>query len=185
VWEAELVPRLEETPALQPITLLEWLQARDPERYPDSLCRTLQRRVKAWRARHGPDREVMFRQRHEPGQRGLSDFTQLKGLAITVGGKPFCHRLYHFRLAYSGWCDVMVVRGGESFTALAEGLQRALTRLGGVPSEHRTDSLSAAFKNLTAVEQEDLTARYAALCAHYGMVPSRNHPGPRPRERQH
>ncbi|MGD2063307.1 MAG: IS21 family transposase [Nitrospirota bacterium] len=104
-------------------------------------------------------------------------FTQLKGVTITVGGKPFAHRLYPFRLAYSGWCDVLVVRGGESFTALAAGLQRALTRLGGVPMEHRTDRLSAAFKNLTAEEQEDLTARYAALCAHYGMAASRNHPG--------
>jgi hypothetical protein len=70
--------------------------------------------VKAWRALHGPDREVMFRQRHEPGQRGLSDFTQLTGVTITVGGKPFLHRLYHFRLAYSGWCDVMAVRGGRA-----------------------------------------------------------------------
>jgi transposase InsO family protein len=177
VWEAELEPMLAATPALQAITRLEWLQEREPERYPDSLLRTLQRRVKAWRALHGPDREVMFRQRHEPGQRGLSDFTQLTGVTITVGGTPLVHRLYHFRLAYSGWCDVTVVRGGESFPALAAGLQRALARLGGVPREHRTDSLSAAFKNLTAVEQEDLTTRYAALCAHYGMAASRNHPG--------
>jgi hypothetical protein len=87
------------------------------------------------------------------------------------------HRLYHFRLAYSGWCDVQVIRGGESFPALAEGLQQALSRLGGVPQEHRTDSLSAAFKNLTAEAQHDLTARYEALCDHYGMTASRNNPG--------
>ena len=31
---------------------------------------------------------------------------------------------------------------------------------GGVPEEHRTDSLSAAFNNLA--EQEELTARYMA-----------------------
>lgn len=177
VWDAELEPMLKEAPALQAITLLEWLQAREPDRYPDKLLRTLQRRVKAWRALHGPEREVMFRQRHEPGQRGLSDFTQLTRVTITVGGKPFAHRLYHFRLAYSGWCDVKVIRGGESFTALAEGLQRALSRLGGVPGEHRTDSLSAAFKNLTDDEKQDLTARYEALCDHYGMAASRNHPG--------
>jgi len=132
VWESELEPMLEAQPALQAITLLEVLQARDPDRYPDKLLRTLQRRVKQWRVLHGPEREVMFRQRHEPGHRGISDFTKLKRVAITVGGKPFPHLLYHFRLAYSGWCDVMVVRGGESFTALATGLQRALIRLGGV-----------------------------------------------------
>jgi len=56
--------------------------------------------------------------------------------------------------------------GGESFTALAEGLQRALQRLGGCPHEHRTDSLSAAFKNLTADEREDIIQRYQALCEH-------------------
>jgi hypothetical protein len=111
VWEAEVEPMLAATPALQAITLLEWLQAREPERYSDSLLRTLQRRVKAWRALHGPDREVMFRQRHEPGQRGPSDFTQLTGGTITVAGTPWVHRLYPFRLAYSGWCDVTVVRG--------------------------------------------------------------------------
>jgi len=168
---------LEAQPALQAITLLEVLQARDPDRYPDKLLRTLQRRVKQWRVLHGPEREVMFRQRHESGHRGISDFTKLKRVAITVGGKPFPHLLYHFRLAYSGWCDVMVVRGGESFTALATGLQRALIRLGGVPEEHRTDSLSAAFKNLTEDETQDITQRYKALCDHYGMVASRNNPG--------
>jgi hypothetical protein len=34
------------------------------------------------------------------------------------------------------------VLGGESFAALAEHLQNALWGLGGVPAEHRTDSLS-------------------------------------------
>ncbi len=177
VWESELEPMLKAEPRLQAITLLEVLQAREPDQYPDKLLRTLQRRVKQWRVLHGPEREVMFRQRHEPGHRGISDFTKLKRVAITVGGKPFPHLLYHFRLAYSGWCDVTVVRGGESFTALAAGLQRALIRLGGVPQEHRTDSLSAAFKNLTEDEKKDITKRYKALCEHYGMVASRNNPG--------
>jgi transposase InsO family protein len=41
----------------------------------------------------------------------------------------------------------------------------------------RSDSLSAAFCNLDREAQEDLTRRYAELCAHYGMTPSRNNPG--------
>ena len=137
----------------------------------------MQRRVKHWRAVHGKEKEVMFRQVHPPGLLGLSDFTQLKGMAITLQGEVLSHWLYHFRLVYSGWSYVKVVLGGESFTALAEGLQRALQRLGGCPHEHRTDSLSAAFKNLTADEREDITQRYQALCEHYGMHPSRNNPG--------
>ena len=52
--------------------------------------------------------------------------------------------LYHFWLAFSGWEHVRAVQGGESFTALTEGLQEALWQLGGVPREHRTDRLSAA-----------------------------------------
>jgi hypothetical protein len=56
-------------------------------------------------------------------------------------------------------------------------LQNALWSLGGRPAEHRSDSLSAAFRNLDRDAAEDLTRRYEALCAHYGMQPSRNNPG--------
>jgi hypothetical protein len=90
---------------------------------------------------------VLFRQAHEPGRQGLSDFTDVSVLKIIVDGAPLAHRLYHFRLAFSGWEHAHVVLGGESFVALAEGLQNALWALGGAPKEHRTDSLSAAYRN--------------------------------------
>ena len=80
-------------------------------------------------------------------------------------------------LAFSGFEHAHVVLGGESFVALAEGLQNALWGLGGVPQQHRSDSLSAAFCNLDRDAQEDLTRRYEELCAHYGMMPSRNNRG--------
>ena len=67
--------------------------------------------------------------------------------------------------------------GGESFTALAVGLQNALWSLGGVPAEHRSDSLSAAFRNLDDDARADQTCRYEALCAHYEMTPTRNNVG--------
>ena len=63
-----------------------------------------------------------------------------------------------------------VLLEGESFVALAEGLQNVLWTLGCVPPEHRTDSLSAAFRNLDGNAQEDLTRRYEQLCVHYGMT---------------
>jgi transposase InsO family protein len=176
VWD-EVAERLGAEPFLDALTLLEWLQERYPEAYPDHLLRTLQRRVKAWRALYGPDKEVMFPQAHEPGQRALSDFTQLKDTVITIGGLVLVHLLYHFRLAFSGWCHARVVLGGESFTALAEGLTDSLERLGGVPAEHRTDSLSAAYRNLDREAQEDVTERYQALCHHYGIEASRNNRG--------
>ncbi len=120
---------------------------------------------------------MIFRQVHTPGRLGLSDFTDLGGLGVTIAGVPLPHRLYHFRLAFSGFEHAHVVLGGESFVALAAGLQDALWALGGAPGEHRSDSLSAAFRNLAPEVDDDWTARYAALCAHYGMAASRNNRG--------
>jgi hypothetical protein len=139
--------------------------------------RTLERRIRSWRARHGADQEVIFRQVHEPGRMGLSDFTDMADLGVTIATEPLDHRLYHFRLVYSGFEHAHVILGGESYVALAEGLQNALWTLGGAPREHRSDSLSAAFRNLDREAREDLTRRYDALCAHYGMDPTRNNRG--------
>ncbi len=178
VWECELVPMLETDPSLKPITLLHYLMRADPERFPDQgIRRTLERRVRAWKALHGPRREVIFRQRREPGRQALSDFTDAGQLGVTIAGEPLPHLLYHFVLPCSGWQFARVVLGGESFTALAENLQDALWTLGKAPAEHRTDSLSAAFKNLDRDQQADLTERYRALCRHYGLQASRNNPG--------
>lgn len=107
----------------------------------------------------------------------MSDFTEMDSLGVTVAGVALEQRLYHFRLACSGFEHVHVILGGESYVALAEGLQNALWVLGGAPREHRTDSLSAAFRNLDRDAREDLTQRYEALCAHYGMQPTRNNRG--------
>jgi hypothetical protein len=176
VFEAEVVPLLKAAPGVRPIAILEELVRRHPE-FSRRVRRTLERRIRAWRAVHGAEREVIFRQVHEPGQLGLSDFTEMGELAITVAGVALNHRLYHFRLAYSGFEHAHVILGGESYVALAEGLQNALWAAGGAPREHRSDSLSAAFRNLDRAAREDLTTRYEALCAHYRMQPSRNNRG--------
>jgi hypothetical protein len=120
---------------------------------------------------------VIFRQVQEPGRMGISDFTEMGDLAVQVAGVDLDHRLYHFRLACSGFEHVHVILGGESYVALAEGLQNALWALGGAPREHRSDSLSAAFRNLDREAREDLTSRYDALCSHYRMEPTRNNRG--------
>lgn len=175
VWEGELLPLLQDNPGLLPKTLWEYLCQRYPEQYDHQVERTLQRRIKAWKLQHGEPREVMFLQQHEPGGQGISDFTQLKPNGVTLKGKAFAHRFYHYRLVYSGWCYVKVICGGESYEALATGLQDAWWRSGGTPREHRTDSLSAAYNNLA--EEQTLTKRYEALCRHYHVRASRNNPG--------
>ena len=176
VWESEVVAMLKAAPGLRPIAIFEELCRRHPE-LGAGMRRTLERRIRAWRAVNGADREVIFRQEHPPGRMGQSDFTDMGDLGVTIAGLPLDHRLYHFRLPFSGFEHAHVVLGGESFVALAEGLQNALWSLGGVPEQHRSDSLSAAFRNLEPEAKEDLTRRYEALCAHYGMTPTRNNPG--------
>ena len=176
VWDSEVVPLLNGAPGLRPIAVFEELRRRRPE-LGSGTRRTLERRIRAWRAVNGPDREVIFRQEHPPGRMALSDFTEVADLGVTIAGQSFEGRLYHFRLPFSGFEHAHVVLGGESFVALAEGLQNALWALGGVPEQHRTDSLSAAFRNLDADAKRDLTERYEALCAHYGMTPTRNNLG--------
>jgi hypothetical protein len=176
VFDMEVVPMLEAAPGVRPIAVFEELRRRHPE-LPLCVRRTLERRIRTWRALHGAEREVIFRQVHEPGRMGLSDFTEMGDLAVCVGGGVLDHRLYHFRMACSGFEHAHVILGGESYVALAEGLQNALWALGGAPREHRSDSLSAAFRNLDARAREDLTVRYDALCAHYGMDATRNNRG--------
>ncbi|GEK69356.1 IS21 family transposase [Paracoccus denitrificans] len=176
IFEAEVVPMLQSAPGLRPVAIYEEMLRRHPELQP-GIRRTLERRIRAWRALHGEDREVMFRQVHEPGRLGLSDFTDMGALGVTITGQLLDHLLYHFRLPWSGFEHAHVILGGESFVALAEGLQNALWSAGGAPACHRTDSLSAAFRNLDADARTDLTTRYEALCTQYRMVPTRNNKG--------
>jgi len=177
VWDDVIVPILRSVPGVRPVTLLQELDRRFPGAFGERVRRTLERRVRDWRALEGPEKEIIFPQTHAPGRLGLSDFTNASDLDVVVAGAPLPHRLYHFALAFSGFEHVELVLGGESFTALATGLQNALAVVGGVPLEHRTDSLSAAFRNLCPDAAEDITRRYDGLCRHYGMIASRNNRG--------
>jgi hypothetical protein len=101
VWANELEPMLVKEPRLEPTTLYEYLIKKYPGQYQKCL-RTLQRRVHHWKATQGKPKEVMFPMVHPPGVMGLSDFTQLKNVTVTINGQEFKHLLYHYRLAYSG-----------------------------------------------------------------------------------
>src|SRR6202790_5847997 len=95
------------------------MQLRHPGHAGERLRRSLERRVRAWRAQHGADREVIFRQDHVPGQQAVSDFTDMADAGVSIAGQTLDHWLYHFVLAYSAWEHADPVRGGEGFTPLA------------------------------------------------------------------
>jgi len=175
VWDSEIVPLLTQHPHLRATTILEELRRAHPDAFDEGVLRTLQRRVSQWRAISGPERELIFRQEHPPGWQALSDFTDAAVLEVTIAGAPFPHILYHFWLAFSGWQYVKAIQGGESFTALTEGMQEALWHLGAAPATHRTDRLSAAYRNLA--DEDDAAAGYKAFCTHYGVEPTRNNAG--------
>lgn len=165
VWQ-EVKEKLEINPGLEAKTLFEDLQRRYPGRFADGQLRTLQRRVKAWRALEGPAKEVFFPQVHKPGQLCQSDFTHMKSVGVTIQRQPFGHLIYHFVLTYSNW-ETGTICFSESFESLSEGLQNALWKLGGVPRKHRTDRLTAAVQKPD--RPEEFTRRYGALLNHYGL----------------
>jgi hypothetical protein len=99
IFDAEVVPMLETAPELRSVAVLGEVLRRNPD-LGKGIRRTLERRISHWRAVHGAEQEVIFRQVQEPGRMGLSDFTDMADLGVTVAGQPLVHRLYHFRLAY-------------------------------------------------------------------------------------
>ena len=162
----DLQAQLEQQPGLEAKTLFGELQRRFPGRFAEGQLRTLQRRIKQWRALHGPAKEVFFAQVHVPGGLCASDFTHCSDLRVTIGGVVLEHLLYHFVLTYSNW-ETGTVCFAESYESLSEGLQNALWTLGGVPQMHRTDRLTAAVPPGT--QGASFTERYGALLRHYGL----------------
>jgi hypothetical protein len=102
VWE-EVRALLDGSAGLEAKTLFEHLQRSYPGRFQDGQLRTLQRKVKHWRAIEGPAREVFFSQQHRPGRLCASDFTHMEELEVTIQGQSFSHLIYHFVLRYSNW----------------------------------------------------------------------------------
>jgi hypothetical protein len=160
--------KLEINPGLEAKTLFQYLQREYPGEYKDGQLRTLQRRIKSWRATEGPAKEVFFPQEYKPGELCQSDFTYMNKLNITLAGQRFDHLVYHFVLPYSNW-ETGKICFSESFESLSEGLQYALWELGGVPHRHRTDRLSAAIQNPASGDRDDFNRRYSALLRHYGL----------------
>jgi hypothetical protein len=174
VWDSIVLPLLKSSSELTPVGIFDHLCEHHTDQFDPRARRTLERRIGRWRQLHGPAQPVMFTQTHEAGELGIADFTWVKE-PVTVAGEALKHKLFHYRLVASGWAYAQVTYGGESFSALSDGLQKAFRSSGGVPRQLRTDSLSAAYKNRQ--EQEDFTERFAEFCRHYGVQATRNNRG--------
>jgi len=166
VW-ARLEELLRREPGLHAKTLVEWLQRECPGQDWQRQRRTVERRVRQWKAEHGPAKEVFFSQTHEPGRLGSSDFTHMESLNVTIAGQAFPHLVYHFVLTYSNWEHVSLCFS-ESFASLSEGWQNAVWELGAVPERHRTDRMTLAVHHDGNVER--YTSRYQGLMRHYSVT---------------
>lgn len=171
---SEISQMLTQAPELEAKTLLYYLIERYPSHYQPTHLRTLQRRLQQFRAEHGADKPIIFRQIILPGQSSQSDWTWMHELKITLVGKLFPHLLYHFILPYSGWESFMICES-ESFDTLAQGYEQAVWELGGTLQTHRTDNLSAATQK--AGGTRSFTERWHAFLEHYQVTPTRNNPG--------
>jgi transposase len=178
IWDAEVVPLLEADGegVLEAARLLEELQERHPGRFSPGQLRTLQRRIRDWKALRGPARPVIFPQVHPPGREAVVDFTHASDLGVTLAGKPLAHLLFVFKLSFSGWTWARIAFG-ETFEALIEGAQGALWALGGVPEVLRHDNLSAATHELKRSGGRALTERFRGVLEHYGLRSTRIRPG--------
>jgi len=172
VWPA-VVEQLEKTPNLQAKTLWEWVQREMPGRCPAESRRTFERRVRQWKAQHGPAKELFFTQVHEPGRLAASDFTSMNDLNVTIAGVPFPHLLYHYVLTYSNWESVTLCFS-ENFAALSTGYQNAVWEVGLVTACHRTDCMTLAVHHDGQPEQ--FTDKYRGLMNHYGVQAESTNP---------
>jgi hypothetical protein len=161
--------RLAEAPELEAKTLFEDLLARHPDRYEPGQLRTLQRRIREWRAKEGPEQEVFFAQQHRPGEAMQTDFTHGEELEVTIGADAFPHLLCHVVLPYSNW-EWVTVCHSESLMALRRGMQAGLFRLGRVPEWHQTDNSTAATHDL-ADGKRGFNKEYLQVMGHLGMKP--------------
>jgi hypothetical protein len=171
----ELEKLLKDSPEFEAKTLFEVLLEKYPGRYEEGQLRTLQRRVKAWRAECGPDKDVVLGQLHRPGEAAQTDFTSTPELAITIAGQAFVHLLCVFVLPYSNWRWVSVCLS-ESLASIRHGVQRALFQLGRVPEWHQTDNSTAATHRIPDGKSVNSGGRafnedYLAIMRHFGMKP--------------
>lgn len=165
IWDV-IKSYLELNEGLEAKTIFQELQRLYPGKFRQGQLRTLQRKIKRWRALEGKSKAAFFSQIHRPGELCQSDFTNMNDLGITIQKELYYHLVYHFVLTYSNW-ETGTACYSESSESLSEGLQNALWKLGGVPRAHQTDRLTAAVNK--PENPEEFTKSYKELLAHYKL----------------
>ncbi|WP_437286022.1 hypothetical protein [Sorangium sp. So ce406] len=94
VWATEIEPLLvaDKRGELEANTNLEELVRRKAGVFEPGQLRTLQRRVREWRAQHGPEMEAYFPKEHTPGRTASTDFTHATELGVTTIDNSFTFR---------------------------------------------------------------------------------------------
>jgi transposase InsO family protein len=172
---AEVWPQVEAmlaaAPELEAKSIFEHLLERSPGRFQEGHLRTFQRRVRQWRAMHGPAKEVHFAQQTRPGEVIQTDWTSAGELEITIAGVLYPHLLCHSVLIHSNW-EWATRCTSESLLSLRSGIQAALSRLGRVPRIWQIDNSSTATHQLTRTsKQRGFTDDFLAIAAHFALQP--------------
>lgn len=172
---AEIWPRAQEmlgdAPELEAKALFEHLMPGGPGEVEETHLRTFQRRVRDWRLKNGPGREVFFTQNQTPGKVLAMDWTDMGSVGITIGGRALKHKLFHAVLPYSNW-EWAVRAHSESTLSLRAGLKAVLGRLGRVPRELLSDHSSTATHQLKrGAKERGFNGEYLSICAHFGIEP--------------
>lgn len=170
VWDSIIEPLLlrDDGAVLEAKTLMDVLIEREPTQFSMNQVRTMQRRIRDWRALQGPSKEVYFPQEHLPGHEAGADFTCCNELGVMIKGEPFKHLLFELVLIYSRWTWACVALS-ETFEALVHGLQSALWALGGVPRQLLLDNMSAATHELKDGGGRGLNRRFDDVRVHMGL----------------
>lgn len=168
-------------PELEAKALFEFLMEEHGGKFVEGQVRTFQRRVRDWRALHGPEQEVFFRQEHRPGEAMQLDFWDATELGVTVLGEPFPHLLGHLVLPFSNWEYACTCRS-ESMLAVRRTVQRGVRKLSHVTTWLQIDNSSAATHRPGAEERLEsdeegrkqrrpFNEEFDELVRHFGMKP--------------
>ena len=115
VWD-EVRQLLENDSGTEAGTIFNYLQDKYKDEFADGQLRSLQRRVKEWRALEGPSREVYFPQEHQPGVLCESDFTHMDELGVTLNGDVEQSHHRFKRAVEQG----LILRGNSDFSSREE-----------------------------------------------------------------